>query len=514
MTDTWATFTVDDLGALLTFAAAVLILAVAAVRLSVRTGLPSLLLYLLIGIVLGDAGLGLQFESMNLARVLNYLALIIILAEGGLTTTWSDIKDAVAPAAVLSTVGVAVSILAVAVAAHFLLALPWILSLLIGAILSSTDAAAVFSVLRNVRPKRRLSSILEAESGFNDAPVVLLVVALSDTLSPQVADPSPPLLLGFEVGAELVGGAVVGVAVGFLASRLMRYLGSAASGLFPIGILAWILFSYGLASLLHSSGFLAVYLCGLVLGNTRLPHRTVTRGFAQALGWLAQIGLFVMLGLLASPDQLLPQLGNAIVLGLFLLFFARPLSVFASVVWFRVPWREQAFLSWAGLRGAVPIVLATVPVIVGVPGVTWIFNLVFLLVVVFTLLQAPPLPYIARRLRVLEEVRPNNVDIDAIPIDEANADLLDVVVGENSRLHGVEVVELRLPGGADVSLIIRNGTPFVPEPSTQLRHGDECLLICPEGSRAGVEARLMAIDEFGRLAGWGASRDRWRPRLY
>ncbi|WP_226346245.1 potassium/proton antiporter [Agilicoccus flavus] len=507
MGDVAAGFTIHDLDVVLAVGAAVVIVAVAAVRLSARTGLPSLLLYLLIGVLLGEAGLGIQFESMNLSRVLGYVALILILAEGGLTTSWSAIKSAVAPAAMLATVGVAVSIVVLGAIAHVLLGLDWQTAMLVAAILSSTDAAAVFSVLRDVRPSPRLAGILEAESGFNDAPVVLVVVALSTSLAPGVqAEPIPEVVA--LVAAELVGGTLVGLGVGYVAVRLMRNLGSTASGLFPIGVIAWLVLAYAVAALAHSSGFIAVYLAGLVIGNAALPHRTTTRGFAQALGWFAQIGLFVMLGLLATPSELLPQLVPAVLLGLGLLLIARPASVIVTMTPFRVPWREQAFLSWAGLRGAVPIVLATVPVITGVRGVEWIFNLVFVLVVVFTLVQAPTLPLVARLLRLSDPEQAVNLDIEATPLDEVGVELLEVKVGADSRLHGVEVFELRLPPGSDVSLVVRDEEAFVPSPHTVLRRGDQLLLVVPRASRAAAEQRLHAVDESGRLSGWSAGRSR------
>ncbi|WP_068434199.1 potassium/proton antiporter [Piscicoccus intestinalis] len=494
-------FTVDGLRIVLTVTAAVLIVAVAAVRLSARTGLPSLLLYLLLGLIIGEAGLGIDYEQVGLSLVLGYIALVLILAEGGLTTSWHDIKGSIAPAAMLSTVGVVVSVAVVGTAAHLIFDLDWNLALLIAAVVSSTDAAAVFSVLRDVRPNARLSSMLEAESGFNDAPVVLIVVVLAERITTGgTAEPiwAIPLL----VALELVGGAIIGLLIGFIGYRVMAVLGSSASGLFPIGVISWIVIAYGLAALAHTSGFIAVYLSALVLGNVPLPHRTTTRGFAQALGWLAQIGMFVMLGLLASPSELAPQIVPAIGLGLVLLLVGRPLSVFASVVWFRVSLRDQLFLSWAGLRGAVPIVLAMVPIVEGASGLGWIFNLVFVLVVVFTLVQAPTLPLVARWLGVAEDEQARGLDIESTPLEEVGAELLEIRIGTRSRLHGVEVFELRLPAGAEISLIVRDGAPFVPTVESVLHRGDALLLVVPAPLREATEARLRAVDRLGRLAGW------------
>ncbi|WP_168582265.1 potassium/proton antiporter [Gephyromycinifex aptenodytis] len=500
-------FTVEDLGVALAVSSAVLLVAVAAVRLAVRSGLPTLLLYLGIGLILGQTGLHEVFTSLGLARVLGYAALILILAEGGLTTSWPDIKPSVAPAALLSTLGVAVSVGVIGFATHVFLHADVATSLLIGAILSSTDAAAVFSVLREVRVPSRLTGVLEAESGFNDAPVVLLVVALSEHIvgSGHLSNPFDLLLL---IALELAGGAFIGIAVGYLGGRVMRHLSSAAAGLVPIGVLSWTLLAYGLASVAHTSGFIAVYLSALVLGNMRLPHRVASRGFAQALGWLAQIGLFVMLGMLADAEGLLEAVPLALILGLVLLLVARPLSVFASTVWFRTSWRDQIFLSWAGLRGAVPIVLAIVPLLVGVPGISWLFNVVVVLVVIFTVVQGPSMPWVAKQLGVDEPERPMSLDVESTPLDKVGAELLEVEVGERSLLHGLEIFELRLPTGSAVSLVVRGGETFVPTLSTRLHHGDQMLIVAPFRLLGAVEERLRAVDNSGRLAGWSAAKKR------
>src|SRR4051794_12294906 len=450
---TSSTMDLDDLTRVLLIGSLVLLVAVAAVRLSVRSGLPSLLIYLGIGLALGNAGAGIEFDDASITRVLGYAALVLILAEGGLTTSWSNIKGAVAPAAVLSTVGVAVSVVVVAVAAHTFLPLSWTISLLMGAIVTSTDAAAVFAVLRNVPLPRRLSGMLEAESGFNDAPVVILVVALAGE-SVVSAEHHPWWYLLLEAGAELVGGTAIGLLVGGAGAWLLRRVAGASSALFSIGVVSLVVLAYAVAATVHTSGFIAAYLNALVLGNLGLPHRASVHSFSSALGSIAQIGLFVLLGLLASPSQLPAQLLVAVVLGLVLLLVARPLSVLVSLTPFRIPLRDQAFLSWAGLRGAVPIVLATVPATLGTPNAERIFDLVFVLVVIFTLVQAPTLPWVARRLGLAESVRAVELDLETTPLETMGADVIQVTVGERSRLHGVEVFELRLPVGANVTLVV------------------------------------------------------------
>lgn len=477
----------------------VLIVAIVAVRLASRTGLPSLLLYLGLGVLLGEGVIGIEFDDNALTQVLGYVALVIILAEGGLTTSWPVIRPAVPAAALLGTLGVGVSVVITGTAAHLLLDYSWQLSFLLGAVVSSTDAAAVFSVLRRIPLRPRLVGILEAESGFNDAPVVILVVALSgsNALTGHGLAHMAMLLV-----FELVAGAGVGLAVGFAGAAAVRRIALPASGLYPLAVVALTLFAYAVAALAHASGFLAVYLAALVLGNSRLPHRPATRGFVEGLAWLAQIGLFVLLGLLAKPSQLGDALLPALGVGFALLFLARPASVFASTGWFRVPWQEQAFLSWAGLRGAVPIVVATIPVVENVPGSQGLFNIVFVIVVVYTLLQAPTLPPLAARLGVIAEAEPRDLDLEAAPLERLGAEVLQMRVPQTSLMHNVEVFELRLPPGASVSLIVREGRTLVPELATRIVKGDELLIVVPAAQRRATEARLRAVSERGRLAGW------------
>jgi cell volume regulation protein A len=496
-----AVTTIDELPGYLLIGALVLVSAIVAVRLSDRSGFPSLLLYLGIGLVLGEAGFGIDFENEQITQVLGYSALVLILAEGGLTTHWRDIRGSVAPAAVLSTVGVVVSVGVVAAGAHYVLHYTWPVALLIGAIVSSTDAAAVFSVLRKVPLPPSIAGMLEAESGFNDAPIVILVLALAENAA-RPAEAEPWWLLAALAAVELAGGAVIGLAVGWLGGQLMRRVAGGSSSIFAIGILAIIVLAYGAAAFVHASGFIACYLAGLVLGNSRLPHQVAFRGFAAALGWLAQIGLFVMLGLLAHPSGFADQVVAALVIGGVLLLVARPLSLVASVAPFRLPWRTQAFLSWAGLRGAVPVVLATVPATETTPGLRWIFDLVLVLVLIFTLVQAPSLPWVARRLGVVEPVQAIDLHVESTVLEDMRAVLLQVTVAGRSRLAGVRVFELRLPRGTAISLIVRDGVAEVPKGTTVIRTGDKLLVVTPTNLRAQTQQRLREVSDGGRLAGW------------
>lgn len=474
--------------------AVVLILGVLGARASSSLGLPALLLFLGIGLIIGESGLGLQFSDARLTEELGLAALVLILTEGGMTTRWRTVRPALGLGIALSTVSVLVSIAVVGVAVHLLLGLDWRVALLWGAVLSSTDAAAVFSVLRGLSVRRRLVGALELESGFNDAPVVIAVMIFAG--SSPIAWWTPVV-----VGYELAAGAGLGAALGFGGAWVLRRIALPATGLYPLAAVAVCVLSYSGGQLLHASGLLATYVCALVLGNADLPHRSDTVSFAEGTGWLAQIGLFVLLGLYASPSRLPSAVVDALVIGLILLLVARPLSVLAAGLPLRLPWSEQAFLSFAGLRGAVPIVLATIPLVEGVPGAQRLLDVVFVLVVVLTLVQGTSLPMVARRLRVtVSEV--TEVSVDAAPLDNLHADLLQVGVPAGSQLHGVYLGELRLPTGAVVSLVVRDGAGFTPDARTRLKRGDQLLVVTTSTARDAAEARIRAVDAGGRLARW------------
>ena len=469
-------------------------------RLASRSGLPTLLIYLGIGVIIGQDGLfGFTFDDVQLTQVLGYAALVVILAEGGLRTKWHEIKPVVPAASVLATVGLLTSVFITAAASHLLVGLDWRQSLIIGAVVSSTDAAAVFSVLRSISLPKRVTGVLEAESGFNDAPVVILVVAFS------TAGPIDHWyeLLG-EVALELAIGAAVGIAVGWIGAYGLKHVALPASGLYPIAVMAIAVAAYATGAMAHGSGFLAVYLASLILGNAKLPHRPATRGFAEGLGWIAQIGLFVLLGLLVTPHELGDDIVPAIIIGLFLTLLARPASVVVSLTPFGTPWREQTLMSWAGLRGAVPIVLATIPMVAGVDDSKRIFNIVFVLVIIYTLVQGPTLPWVAKRLHLgdTDESSTDDLGIESAPLERLQGHLLSVAIPRGSRMHGVEVNELRLPHGAAVTLVVREGTSFVPLPSTVLRRGDELLVVATDPVRDAAEDRLRAVGRGGKLAGW------------
>ena len=484
-----------NLGVALGVGAAVLLVSVLAVRVSVRLGLPSLLLYLAIGLVIGEAGLGIRFDDAEVTQALGLTAIVLILAEGGLTTRWYAVRQVVGLGLLLSTAGVAVSVAVTGAGLHLLLDLEWRMALIWGAVLAATDAAAVFSVLRTTKVGSRVVGALELESGMNDAPVFILVMLLAagDELTWWT-----PLLVGYELAA----GAVIGAVLGAGGAWLLRRSALPATGLYPLATVAVCVLAFATGQLAHASGLLATYLAGLVLGNSRLPHRSDTLSFAEGLGWLSQIGLFVLLGLYASPARLPGALVPALVAAAVVVLAARPLSVLVSAVPLRVPWREQAFIAWAGLRGAVPIVLALVPLTGDVPDARLLVDALFVLVIVLTLLQGSTLPLAARWLGLSSAGEAHEVEVDLATLDELGADLLQVRVTPGSRLHGVYLTELRLPDGATVSLLVRDGSGFTPLPTTRLQEGDQLLVVSTAAARPAAEQRIRAVHRAGRLARW------------
>jgi len=468
---------------------------VLAVRISVRLGLPSLLLYLGIGVVLGEAGIGIQFDNAELTESLGLAALVLILTEGGLTTRWSQVRTSLWPGIMLSTVSVAVSIAITGTALHLILDFDWRLALLWGAVLASTDAAAVFSVLRNVTVSRRLVGTLELESGMNDAPAYIAVVLLASGGTASWGLP-------FVVLYELVVGAVFGLLLGWFGAAALRRAALPATGLYPLAAVAVSVLAFSAGSAVHASGLLAAYVTALVLGNSRLPHRTDTLSFAEGLGLLSQIGLFVLLGLFMSPGRLLDAVVPGLVAGAVVVVLARPVSVLVGMTPFRMPWREQAFVSWAGLRGAVPIVLAMIPVTAGLPGAQQLVDGVFVLVIVLTLVQGGTLQLLATKLGLGRGARSREIDVDAAPLDELGAVLLTVRVPKGSKMHGVYLRELRLPTGATVSLVVRAGVGYTPAAGTRLQENDQLLVVATERAQVETEHRIRAVDRAGRYARW------------
>ncbi|MDH3958958.1 MAG: cation:proton antiporter, partial [Actinomycetota bacterium] len=346
---------------------------------------------------------------------------------------------------------------------------------------------------------------------LNDAPVVVLVVLLSTTVGTEI----PVWLIPVIVIAELIGGLLIGVLVGLFARWLLPRLALPAAGLYPVAVIALFMLSYGLAVVLHTSGFAAVYVTALMLAASPLPHRRSVLGFVEGLAWAVQIGLFVMLGLLVVPERLVDAFGIAVLAGAFLLFVARPASVMVSLAAFlrpgwatrvsrtpAIPWQWATFASWAGLRGAVPIIFATIPLgALGADG-ELIFDVTMLLVVALTLLQSPTMPILARRLGLVRPDQVGELTVEAAPLDTMHAALLDLDIPAGSRVAGTYISELPLPSGAVVSLVVRSGHTVVPDHNTRVKMGDRLLIVSTLQAREATEQALQSVSRSGRLAGW------------
>jgi cell volume regulation protein A len=491
--------TQEGLAPALLVGAVIVLVSVVSVRLAGRLGVPGLLLYLIFGLVLGTAFPALHLQDAKLATVLGYCALVLILAQGGLTTRLSQLRPVMWPAIALASVGVAVSIAAVALPLIWLLNVPTQAALLIAAVLAATDAAAVFSVMRRMRIAERVRTLLEAEAGFNDAPVVVLVSIISSGSFQTAPWWQIPLLVLF----ELVGGALVGVGVGYLSRWLLPRLALPAVGLYPIAAMALLVAAFGGAAVLHVSGFMAVYLAAVLIGSAaRLPHRRSIIGFADGLAWIAEIGLFVMLGALADVALLPAAVPTALFVVVVLVLVARPLAAVVALAPFRWPWPTISFAAIAGLRGAVPIVFAAIPLGLAVPDARLVFDVTLLVVLMLLVLQTPVLERVGRRLGVVLSDEAVELELESAPLDGMQALVLGVEVSKGSGFIGAFVTELGLPDGATVALVVRASKAIAPDVHTRIKADDQLLIVTTEEARRATEARIREVAQRGRLARW------------
>ncbi|MFP5321323.1 MAG: potassium/proton antiporter [Acidimicrobiia bacterium] len=461
--------------------AALVALAVLSSRVAGRLGIPALLLFLGLGMLAGSDGPGgIDFEDAELAQALGVGALALILFDGGLTTRWSVVRPVLGPGLALATVGVAVTAGITGVAASWAFDLPIETGLLLGAIVSSTDAAAVFSVLRsrNSGLAGGIQPTLELESGANDPMAVFLTVAVLELVTDPGADAWSllPMLVN-----QLAVGALVGLAAGWAGCRLVNRIRLDTEGLYPVLTLALALGTYAGTALLGGSGFLAAYLCGLSLGNRDVLHRNSLVRFHDAVAWLSQIAMFLVLGLLVFPSQLPEVAGRSLLLVGVLAVVARPLATVLALAPFRVPWREQAVISWVGLRGATPIVLATFPLVEDVDGAILIFDVVFFAVLTSVVLQGTTIDRVARAVGATVETPP----VVPAPLEAGQplpdgTSLREIHVPPGSHADGRSIVELHLPQRALLVLVNRDGSYIVPTGSTRLSAADVVLLLAPD----------------------------------
>jgi cell volume regulation protein A len=454
-----------------------------------RLGAPTLLVFLGLGMLLGEDGPGgIHFDDAALARDAGTVALMIILIEGGLLAERSEVRKALGPAGLLATLGVLVTAGIVALAAHLVVDLSWTTSLLLGAAVSSTDAAADFASLRGTDVRRRLSSILEAESGLNDPFAALLVIGLVEwSTTAHFGFEDGLVLLVKQAGLGLAGG----LAVGMIGVWLLRRLPLPSAGLAPVITVAIALAGAVGVSALNGSGLLAAYLIGLVIGDARIPHAAVVRGFLQGAAWLAQLGLFVLLGLLVTPSRMLDEGPAPILVAIALVLVARPVAVFLCTAVFGISLREQGFLAWAGLRGGVPIVLATFPVAAGVPGGQRVFDAVFFVVVLSVAAQGLTMRWAARKLDLIEEHPvPRIAAMDSATLSTLHSELVELRAESLGLRAGTLVRDAELPGAA-IIVAIRRGEQIVrPRGSSELDGDDHLYLLVARGRLGDLQTAL------------------------
>jgi potassium/hydrogen antiporter len=478
------------------FMAALLLLAgVLLSKTSSRLGVPSLLLFLGLGMLAGSEGLlGIAFEDFALAQQYGILALAFILFSGGAGTAWHDIRRVLVPGVALATVAVLLSAIVLGAIAAVIVGLPLLHGMLLGSVIASTDAAAVFSILRSrgVAILPRLRHLLELESGSNDPAAVFLTVGMI-ALIQGTADGVMDLVSLFvvQMGVGLVAGWLLARGVVALINRLqLEY-----DGLYPVLTIAFVLLTYEATAWLGGSGFVATYVAGLTIANAEFLHKRSLLRFHDAIAWLMQISMFVLMGLLVFPSELVPIAGQAVLVAMVLMLIARPVAVLLTLVPFRVPVREIAFVSWVGLRGATPIILATFPVVAGIADAQAIFNVVFFVVLLSVLAQGTTIPTAARRLEVAAPYAASDqYTFDAIIAGDEGQGLRQLTIVPGAVAAGRSVVSLGLPAGVLLVLIYRSGQIITPQGGTMLEAGDRVLLLAEDDAYQTARELLIGTE--------------------
>jgi cell volume regulation protein A len=472
---------------LILIAGVLLAAGIAGVLFADKVRVPSLLLFLGLGMLAGSEGIGgIDFGDAELARTLGTIALVLILFEGGLTAGWGEIRPVLGTAASLATVGTLVTAAIAGFAAKFIFDLSTLEGLLVGSAIAATDSAAIFAVLRNSTVEKRLARSLEGESGMNDPVALLLVIGFIE----WIQEPGYGLVDMAELLAvKLVVGIAIGIAIGKLATLALERVKLPSDGLYPVATMAVAGLSYGVAELAHGSGFLAIYLTALALGSARLPARRTLIAFHEGLGWIAQISLFILLGLLIFPSNLDDVALEGLALSAALIFLARPVATFAATALAPFNARERLMLGWAGLRGATPIWLATFPVVAGVGGGQELFSIVFFVVVSSTLVQGATFEPLATRLGLTtsEPALPRRM-LATGRIREMGGEVISFKLPPGAAAVGHPVRDLALPREALVNVIVREGNAIPPRGSTELREGDELHVLARSELRDEVEA--------------------------
>ncbi|WP_234573601.1 potassium/proton antiporter [Rhodohalobacter sp. 614A] len=481
--------------------ALLLLLSIFSSKLSTRFGIPVLLVFLGIGMIVGSDGLNwIYFDNYELAQYLGIIALIYILFSGGLDTRWKKIQPVIIPGISLSTLGVLVSALIVGVFTSWLLNFGLLEGVLVGAIVSSTDAAAVFSVLRSkaLGFKYRLKELMEFESGTNDPMAIFLAIGIIQLLIlPDFGWLEMTLLFFQQISVGLLGGYIFGK----LTTWIINSINLEYDGLYPVLMLALVPLIYSVIDLMGGSGFLAVYIAGMVLGNSNFIHQRSLINFFDGLGWLMQITMFLTLGLLVFPTQIMAISGTGLLVALVLILVARPVSVFVSLFFSRFKMRSKLMISWTGLRGAVPIIMATFPLGASMENAELIFSIVFFVVVTSVLIQGPFIPLIARWLHVDSPILPKTkFPIEFEPSVDTKSALKEIVVDEKDSIIGKKIIDLDFPNDALIVIINREGKFLVPRGTTELQANDKLLVLSKKDQFDKIK-RLLKSDFENQTSG-------------
>lgn len=462
-----------DAGNILLTGSVLLLVSVIAGKTTNRLGVPTLIFFLIIGILAGSEGIGgIQFDNAAVAQLIGITALNFILFSGGLDTNWQSIKPVLWRGVALSTLGVFLTALAVGIFVHYAFGFTILEGLLLGAIVSATDAAAVFSILRNkgIALKGYLRPVLELESGSNDPMAYFLTITLTGLVMAGNIDPAVVMISFLK---EFILGAAIGFSMGKASVWLVNNIKLETEGLYPVLTLGLAIFTYSLTHAIGGNGFLAIYLCAIIMGNSKMVHKRSLIKFYDGQAWLMQIILFLTLGLLVFPSKVVPLIGMGLLISAFLIFVARPLAVFASLSFFKSNTRSKLFLSWVGLRGSVPIVFATYPLLAGFPKSELIFNLVFFISITSVLLQGTTLSYVAKLLHVtIPQKAKRRTGLDFELTDKIKTAMEEIRIPDDAPVIGKRIVELGIPATINILSIERAGVYIVPNGSTKLMGGD------------------------------------------
>jgi len=471
-----------------------LIIGVITTKFSSRFGVPALILFILLGMVTGSDGLGLiYFDNASHAQLIGIFALIIILFEGGLSTKWTTIKPVAIPSLVLATVGVLITSFVVAGAATYILNVTWLEGLLFGAIVGSTDAAAVFAALKGKNIKARIGATLEAESGTNDPMAMFLTLAFIELI---LLDQNGIWNIVGSFFIQMGFGLIFGLGMGWIASWVINRINLDSSGLYPIIAMGFALITYSITASIGGSGLLAVYVAAILIGNSDLTYRHTILRFNEGFAWMMQILMFIILGLLVFPGQLFT--GAVILHGLLLSFIlilvARPLAVLLSTIGFGYTWREKTLLSWAGLRGAVPIVLATFPMIAGLDNAQLFFNVVFFVVLTSAIIQGSTISPFAEKLGLIgpKKIVPLH-SLELVSIGQANAEIIEYSVNKETKIVGKNLAEIEFPQEVLINAIIRNGELVTPYGETVIKENDILYILVSRKSKK--ELKKLLVEE-------------------